>query len=463
MSVMQVSRHAELQGKIIRRLLRRGGRGRINKVLANMRTEDVAMMLRSFTPSEQLETFRILISDFPEEAPLVVVELDPQSRLGLLQDLKPETIARLVELVKSDDAVFILDSLPEELKGKVYEILEVEEERFSDVQAQLLFEEDTAGRIMDRELIALPEDTEVGDAIEKVRTFAQDVDMISYLYVVDDHGRLVGVAPLRSLLLAEPSQTLAEIMSPSVIQVHTDTDQEEVAQLASRYDLLAIPVCDEENRLVGIVTIDDIVDIFKEEATEDFYKMVGTSDDELVYQDRSFKVAGIRLPWILFNLVGLLGASVVVTRYEESFTPAILVGFIPVIMGMSGNIGSQTSTITVRGLATGRLQVIPGELRKYAWQQLKVGMLLSLVCTSLVALAAFAFGRELSIALAVGTALFCSVLLASFNGVFIPVLFRRLGIDPALASGPLVTTSNDLFAVLIYFGISHALLTTVVA
>jgi magnesium transporter len=311
---------------------------------------------------------------------------------------------------------------------------------------------------MDSEFVALQEEVTASEAIARVRQIAHEVDMISYLYVVDAQLRLVGVTPLRNLLLADPEQKLEEIMSASVIHVGTSTDQEEVAQLASRYDLLAIPVCDEERRLVGIVTIDDIVDIFKEEATEDFFKMAGTSDDELVYQDRSFKVAGIRLPWILFNLVGLLGASVIVTRFEETFDLAILVGFIPVIMGMAGNIGSQTSTITVRGLATGRLQFVPGELRKYTWQQLKVGLLLGLVCTTLVALAAFLFGRDPMISLAVGSALFCTVMLASFNGVMIPVLFQRLGIDPALASGPLLTTSNDVFGVLIYFSTTLALL-----
>jgi magnesium transporter len=208
---------------------------------------------------------------------------------------------------------------------------------------------------MDTEFMALAEETIVQDAIDRVREFAQDVDMISYLYVVDKSERLVGVTPLRNLLLARPSQSLGEIMNPSIVQVHTQTDQEEVAQLASRYDLLAIPVVDDENRLAGIVTIDDIVDIFKEEATEDFYKMVGTSDDELLYQDRSFKVAGIRLPWLLVNLAGLLCAGMLTTRFEETFQIAILVGFIPVINGMAGNIGSQTSTIAVRGLATGRL------------------------------------------------------------------------------------------------------------
>lgn len=457
----QVSSYAALQGKAVRRLLRRGGRARITKLVGKMRAEDVAFMLRGFTPAEQFDVFRLLVSDFSDEAPRVLLELDPQSRLGILEQLEAKTIAELIEAVASDDAVYLLDSLPVALRDEVMAIVDVETEKFSDLHAQLVYADDSAGRIMDTELVALSESTTVGGATEKIREVAQDIDMISYLYVVDDHGRLVGVAPLRNLLLARPEATLREVMNPSVIHVHTDTDQEEVAQLASRYDLLAIPVTDTDDRLVGIVTIDDIVDIVKEEATEDFYKMAGTSDDELIYQDRSLKVAGIRLPWILFNLVGLLLAGLVVGRFETAFDGelkvAVLVGFIPVIMGMAGNIGAQTSTIAVRGLATGRLQIAPGDVRRFTWQQIKVGAILGVVCSALVAMAAAVLGEPLVIPLAVGLSLFFTVQIASLNGVVIPVVFQRLGFDPAVASGPLVTTSNDVLGVLIYFGLTSLL------
>lgn len=457
MDALQVSRQAEIQGKVIRRLLRRGGQNRIARTLTGMRSGDVAVMVRSFTPGEQYEVFKLLIKDAPDTACEVLLELDPQSRLGILLQMKPETIANLLALVNSDDAVFILDALPEDLREQVMAILDREEEKFSDVQAQLVYADDSAGRIMDTEFLALAESTTVADATEQLRSFAQDVDMISYVYVIDDRGRLTGVSPLRTMLLSDPSQTMGEVMNPSVIQVHTDTDQEEVAQLASRYDLLAIPVTDEEHHLVGIVTIDDILDIFKDEATEDFFKMAGTSDDELVYEDRSLKVAGIRLPWILFNMVGLLLAGLVVNRFEHVFNMAVLVGFIPVIMGMAGNIGSQTSTIAVRGLATGRLQIIPGQLRRFTWQQVKVGAILGIICSSIVAMVAFAQGLPLAVPIAVGISLFLTVQLASINGVIIPVLFQRLGFDPAVASGPLVTTSNDVLGILIYFSITAGL------
>ncbi|MEM7583094.1 MAG: magnesium transporter [Acidobacteriota bacterium] len=448
-----VSHRAERLGITVRRLLRRGARRRISKMLAEVRSEDVAVMLRAFTPGEQFGLFKILIDDYSQAASDVLIELEPETRLAILEQMSLEQVAKLLELAAVDDAVFLLEALPAELKEQVLEIVDLEE-RFSEVQARLTYEDDTAGRIMDSEFVALEEETVTSDAIAQLRQAAADVDMISYLYVVDRNDRLIGVTPLRQLLLAEPDHTLGEIMNASIIKVHTSTDQEEVAQLAARYDLLAIPVVNDDGRLVGIVTIDDIVDVFKEEATEDILKMAGTSENEIVYQDRSLRVAGIRLPWIIFNMGGLLLAGLVMARFEETFGNvqlAALIAFVPVIMGMAGNIGSQTSTIAVRGLATGRLSLGQGHIRHFLWQQVKVGALLGIICSVVVAAVAFGFGRNPLISLAVGSSLFLSVQLASLNGVLIPVVFQRIGFDPAVASGPLVTTANDVLGVIVYF------------
>jgi len=451
------SRRSEMHGKAFRRLLRRGSRNKITKLLARMRPEDVAVMLRGFTPSEQISLFKILITDYPQAASDVLLSLDAPTRLAILEQLTPDRIAHLLELAAVDDAVYLLDSLPGHLREQVLAIVDLEE-RFANVQAHLAYGDFTAGRIMDTEFISLEETTTVSEAIARFREVAKDVDMVSYLYVVDKGGRLLGVTPLRSLLLALPEQTLGEIMNSSVIRVHTDTDQEEVAQLASRYDLLAIPVTDDENRLMGIVTIDDIVDVFREEATEDFFKMAGTSDEELAYQERPFKVAGIRLPWILVNLVGLLFAGMVTTQFQQTFTVALLVGFVPVIMGMAGNVGSQTATIAVRNIATGRLSSDKGVVMQFLVHQIKVGALLAVVCSALAALAAAAAGHwQLNLALVIGLSLFVSIQLASLNGVLIPVVFKRLGFDPAVASGPLVTTTNDIIGISIYFGLATLL------
>ncbi len=451
------NRRLELQGTTLRRMMRRGARAKISKVLAKLRPEDIAVMLRDFTPSEKLGVFRILINDLPQGASDLLLDLEPQERHSVLEALNPEQVAKLLALAAVDDAVFLLDAMPQELKEQVLKIVDLEE-RFSAVQERLAYEDETAGRIMDSEYLALPEDKTVSEAIAYIRQIASEVDMISYLYVVDQLEHLRGIVSLRQLLLSPPEGTLSEIMNSSVIKVHIDTDQEEVAQQAARYDLLAIPVIDDDGRLAGIVTVDDIIDVFKEEANEDFYKMAGTSESEIVYQDRSFKVAGIRLPWLLFNLGGGLVAGYFTTRFQETFNMAVMVGFVPVIMGMAGNIGSQTTTISVRGLATGRVVPGQGRIRHYLWQQLKVGLLLGIICSTIVALAALAYGKNPAIAIVIGLSLFVAVQLASFNGVMIPALFQRLDFDPAVASGPLVTTANDVFGILVYFGLASVLL-----
>jgi magnesium transporter len=415
----------------------------------------VALVYPSLTPSEQEVVFAVLLADYPETAGEFLTELEPSDRLSVLETQSSAEIADMLENMSVDDAVEVVESLPEDLMEDVLGV--VEEHDLDELQTHLTYAEDTAGRIMDPEYFALQRGTPVHEAVAAIRD-AGDVEMIFYLYVVDRDHRLVGVTSLRQLLLSEPDKQLDDIMTRSVIRVGTDTDQEELAELAARYDLLAIPVTDEDNRLVGIVTVDDIIDVVKEEAEEDIFKMLGTSDDELLYQDRSWRVAGIRLPWLLVNLVGLVLTGMLLEHFQVSMKEALfLLTFVPVIMGMGGNIGSQTSTITVRGLATGRIPA-RGRTLRILWQQAKVGAVLGLVCSLVVTIGAYATESNPYYALVVGCALFLAIFVASLNGTAVPILFERFGIDPAVAAGPLVTTSNDITGILIYFGLAAALI-----
>jgi magnesium transporter len=365
-------------------------------------------------------------------------------------------VAAILARVPVDDAVYLIEDLPDELKEEV--LAGAEMVRRSAVHQQLAYEEDSAGRVMTRELFSLPAATQVRQAVASIQE-NRDVELIFYLYVVDEEGRLVGVTSLRQLLLAPPGKTLGEIAQRDVIQVTTGTDQEEVARLAARYDLMAIPVVDEEGRLGGIVTVDDIIDIMREEATEDFLKMVGTSEEEITYEQRSFRVARIRFPWLALNMIGGLLTGVLLERFQVRLAEALfLLTFVPVVMGMGGNIGSQTATLTVRGLATGRIGGGEGWLRPFLWRQVKLGALLGLTFALLVGLGALLLQENPWYAVVVGGAMFAAMLLASCNGAVIPLVFERLGIDPAVAAGPLVTTSNDLTGILIYFGFASLLI-----
>lgn len=453
----QHSHRVERLGDTVRRLVRRGARPNISKVLSKLRPGDVAYLMHGLTPAERFALFRILIADFPDSASEVLTELELPQRVALLERLDLEQIAGILRRAPVDDAVFLVESLPSDLQEKVLALVDLRRD-LEEVQTQLAYEDDTAGRIMDTGFFALPETTTVRRAIEAIQG-KSDVEMIFYLYAVDEGGRLVGVTSLRQLLLSPPSSTLGEIIQRDVIAVSTSTDQEEVAALAARYDLLAIPVNDDAGRLVGIVTVDDIVDVVREEATEDFYKMVGTSDDELLYQERSLRVAGIRLPWLLVNMVGLVITGLLLEWFQVSFKEALfLLTFVPVIMGMGGNSGAQTSTITVRGLATGRLSVGLGRVRHFLFQQLKVGVLLGLATGSVVAGVAWLLEANVYYSVVVGTSLFLALVLACLIGALIPLVAERLGVDPAVAAGPLVTTSSDITGILVYFGLAGLLI-----
>jgi magnesium transporter len=456
MMMPERSRRSELLTDTLRRFVRRGARANISKLLGKTRPEDVAVAFTAMTPGEQMSVFAVLLDDFPDSAAEVLSGVDLPERQMIVEELPPRQIAAVMERMSVDDAVAVVESLPPELEEKVLEIVDVR--NLDEVQTHLTYRDDSAGRLMVPAYLALNAETTVQEAIATIRS-SEDVDNVFYLYVVDQDNHLVGVASLRQLLLSTPPTVLADVMTRSVIKVDTGTDQEEVAKLAARYDLLAIPVTDDMNRLLGIVTLDDIIDVVKEEATEDIFKMVGTSDDELVYQDRSVKVAGFRLPWLLVNLIGLIGAGMLLKYFEVTLKEAlVLVFFLPVVMGMGGNVGSQTSTIAVRGLATGRIGRGRLELRRFIWQQLKVGSILAVACALAVAVAALILEENASYALVVGLSLLLVIVLAAVNGACIPLVFKKIGIDPAVASGPLVTTSNDITGILIYFGIAYLLI-----
>ena len=412
------------------------------------------------TSDAQMSVFRVLMEDHPDGAAEVLSEVDTPELQAIVEELSDRQVAAVFERMSVDDAVSVVEELPPELEERVLEIVDVG--NLDEVQTHLTYSDDSAGRLMVPAYLAMPGETTVEEAITAIRS-SEDVDNVFYLYAVDRENHLVGVVSLRQLLLAAPAALLTDIMTHSVIKVDTSTDQEEVARLASRYDLLAVPVTDDRNRLLGIVTLDDIIDVIKEEATEDFFKMAGTSDDELVYEDRSVRVARFRLPWLLVNLVGLIGAGMLLKYFEVTLKEAlVLVFFLPVVMGMGGNVGSQTATITVRGLATGRIGRGRLNMRYFVWQQFKVGAILAVSCAVVVALGALALQQDPAYALVVGFSLLLVVLLAAVNGACVPLIFQRLGIDPAVASGPLVTTSNDITGILIYFGIAYLLIDLII-
>ncbi|MBP9144533.1 MAG: magnesium transporter [Thermoanaerobaculia bacterium] len=446
----------QLLADTLRKFQERGAEVNISRLLGRIRPEDVALLLVDLESDQRRQVFDILSADFPEAAGDVLTEMAPAQRLELLENLPPERTAKLLERLPVDDAVFVLESLPGDLHDRLLELVDLSGR--SEMQTHLAYREGSAGRIMDPDFFALAEGETVQAAIAAIQQ-KRDLEMIFYLYVVDRDSHLVGVTSLRQLLLSRPVQTLGEIMQKSVIKLHVDTDQEEVAAQAARYNLLAVPVVDDQNRLVGIVTVDDIIDVVKEEATEDLFKLAGSSDSELLYEERSLRVAGLRLPSLLVSIVGLLAVGFLLQYFQLQFQDALfLLAFVPVIMGLGGSIGSQTSTVAVRGLATGRLEAGEGRFGAFVVRQLRVAVLLGLACGLLVGVAALVFWQNPIFGLVVGLALFLAILLASATGALIPLALERLGFDPAVASGPMLSTANDITGILIYFGLAAAFL-----
>jgi len=451
-------RRPEALAETLAKYLERDARANVSRLLGRVRPEDVAVLVGGLEQRHRLTVFEILIADFPDAAGEVLTAMEPSQRLSLLEELAPEKVAGILERIPVDDAVFVLDSLPAALEESLLELVDLRD--LADVRRQLAYPDSSAGRLMDTELFALEESVTVRDAIATIQEM-HDVEMVFYLYVVDRDRHLVGVTSLRQLILTRPDQTLGEIMQKEVIRARVDTDQEEVARQAARYDLLAVPVVDDQNRLVGIVTVDDIIDVVQEEAAEDLLKMAGTSESEMLYEDRALSIARLRLPSLLVSLLGLLVTGILLERFQVGLQDAMfLLAFVPVIMGLSGSIGSQASAVALRGLASGSIgSGEPGSsVLAFLGQQLKVAAVLGLVCGGLAGLAAVALKSHADLGLVVGASLFLSIELAALFGVVVPSLLQRLGLDPAIANGPLLTTANDIAGILIYFGLAASMI-----
>ena len=436
----------------IKRLLRRGAASHLGKIVNKTHAADLSVVFRSLSLAEQRKLFG-LISDV-EQKGILFSELDEDTFQDLIEDMKIEDIVRILESMPADDVADIIGRLPEEKSQTILDKMKRAESE--EVEDLLRYEDDTAGGIMVPDFIALREDVTAREAIESLQTEHSDVEMAFYLYVVDEYGKLVGVSSLRQLVVVSPETVLKEFMTTDVFSVQTDMDQEEVARLVARYDILAVPVVDGTNRLMGIVTVDDVIDILREEATEDILKMAGAGE-EFVETKTIFKSTRIRLPWLFASCMGGLFAFFIIGEYENSLSKiTYLAAFIPVIMGMGGNIGTQSSTIVVRGLATGRINV--RDIWPVVFKELSIGLILGLVYGLLIGFVAqFRYSME-ALALSVALAVICSMSIAALVGSLVPMGFARINIDPAVATGPLVTTAIDIISVFFYFLIATTLL-----
>ncbi|MBN2564280.1 MAG: magnesium transporter [Candidatus Eisenbacteria bacterium] len=417
--------------------------------LAGLHPADIAAALeRSNIDHEMLG--RILSELDSDLAADVVIQLDESTVGEILDVLEVPEIAEITTELESDDAADVVGLLDRDKKQKVLAKLEEDDRRT--VEALLKYTDESAGGIMASELIFVNSDALVDDAIAFIRASADELEDIHNVYIVERDGRLAGLLSLRELMLAKPGTRVTDVMEPDVVTVSTEMDQEDVARVFRKYDLVAVPVVDPAGRLVGRITVDDIMDVIHEEAEEDISIMAGTRDEEL-HEDSALKVSWIRLPWLVIGALGGLASASVMSLYSVSLEKVLaLAFFIPVITAMGGNVGLQTSTIIVRGMhADGGIDDAAGARLLKEW---RIAVTNAVILGAAVLLVVGLWLGDWRLAFVVGGALSTVILVAATLGTIMPFTLRRLGVDPAVAQGPFVTTLNDIIGILVYLGLA---------
>ena len=418
----------------------------LKRFIDDTRPADLADLVENLNPHERIFIFKLLE---PEGAGEVLVEIEPPVQESILSDLDTKSISDIVEKLDSDDAADLVGDLPADRAKEIIEA--VGDEVSGELEKLLPYREDTAGGIMALEFIAVKADAAVQNAIESIREKRKEVENLYYLWVVDDFERLVGVISLKDLVLEPPQRRISEIMNPEVISVNVHRDQEEVAQLVKKYNLVNMPVVDEHNRLIGRITHDDIIDVIEEEVDEDIALMAGVIDQEIA-EESTMKISRARLPWLIAGLFGGLLAAVVINQFESSLKKILALSFFfPVVMAMGGNTGTQAATVVVRGLATGDISLV--NIGKRVWLEIRVALINGVICGVLLGAIVGYWLSDYRLGAVVAFSLILIILNSGFIGASVPLTLKRLNIDPALATGPFVTTSNDIFSLLIYLGL----------
>lgn len=425
----------------------------IQESMQDANRADVAALLDELDMEEALFVLRALDPDFSAD---ILIELDEDPQYKVITSMPPEELATLIDHMDSDDAVDVLNQLVVNDREAVISHLEKKEKSLYIIEL-LRYDEDSAGGLMAKEIIKANLNWTVVQTIEEIRRQAENVEKIFSIYVVDNKEKLLGRIALKKLILASSDTKVADLYEDNIISVPTYMEGEEVAEIMRRYDLEAVPVINVKGKLVGRITVDDILDLIREQAEEDIQAMTGFSDD-VEESDSIYRLSRARLPWLLIGMVGGLMGAGFIGFFEEGLNAVTaLAFFIPLITATGGNVGIQSSTLVVQSLAN--KSVFEDSLTKRFFKVLLVAVLNGLVLAAFVfSTVVFLYGEETKFGLVVAIALFSVVLLASFMGTLTPIVLDKIGINPAMASGPFITTANDLLGLGVYFGVATLLL-----
>jgi len=423
----------------------------LREVLQDFHFADIAELLEELKSGQATYLIKQLESDLTSEA---LMELDDDVREKILERLSPKEIAAELEELDTDDAADIIAELDEKIQQKVIDKIE-DQEHAADIVELLKYDEDTAGALMAKELVQVKETWTVAGCVREMRRQAENVTRVHSIYVTNKEGKLTGRLSLKDLLTAEAKTKISDVFIPKVDYVTVHTENEEVARIMQKYDLEAIPVVDDNGILMGRITIDDIVDFIKDEAEKDYQMAAGISQD-VEADDGILTLTKARLPWLFLGLLGGVGAAFIMGGFEEILNKhAILLLFTPLIAAMAGNVGVQSSAIIVQGLANDDVKgSIGNRLLKEMFLAMLNGAALSIVLFFFI----WAWKGTIDYGLSISISLFVVIIVAGIIGTFIPLFLDKRGVDPAIATGPFITTSNDIFGILIYLWIAKMIL-----
>ncbi|RQW90944.1 MAG: magnesium transporter, partial [Geobacter sp.] len=366
-------------------------------------------------------------------------------------DMPQDKLTRIVDDMESDDATDLIAELPQEQAQHI--LGHIDKEDSEEVRELLKYDKETAGGIMQLELVAVGQGSTVQDAIEHIRSSAGEVEDLHHVFIVDDGEKLVGILPLRKLILASPASTVGSIMDPATIRVTPDVDQEKVADIFRKYDIVSLPVVEHDGTLLGRIMVDDVVDVIEKENSEDIMMMAGIPEEDLVYGSHILAISRVRLPWLITNLFGGLLTGYLMWLFRVALHEVLaLVTFIPVITAMGGNIGIQSSSIMIRGFAIGRVDFT--NLKRFLYKEIRIGLLMGVACGLVAGCAATLWHKDPVLGPIVALAMIIAITTAACMGTLVPAFFKKLKIDPAIAAGPFVTTANDIVGIIIYLGIA---------
>ncbi len=431
-----------------RKFVNMGALTRLWNLVKNFHPADISSLMDHLVFREKLILFNVLFEKDKEKASDVLSEIDPEDAAQILKELPIEQISEILQMTPSDDVASIVDLLPKDMKEAI--LAAMEEKPSEDVKELLHYEEETAGRIMSPDFYALNQNTNVSDAITAMQ-LEGDVESAFYLYIVDDQNHLVGVVSLRQVMFARPNTRLEEIMTRDIISVHPETDQEVVARNVADYNFVAIPVVDSENLMLGVVTVDDVIDVIDKEATEDIYKMVSLDTTDRI-QDSAFKSMKKRLPFLIFSLITASVAPWFVHYFEDTIKAFVtLAVFMPLVMALGGIAGNQTIALIVREIAIGQAEWISA--RKALLKEIIVGIGNGIILGVILAAISFLLLKNPYLGLILGLAIIANLFIAALLGTLIPLFLKLLRLDPALGSVNLLTMCTDTAGILAFLGL----------